>query len=82
MDGRPQVTDGDIVDVLREWVSPDGGYVTVASDLIANAAHEIDRLRSLITAWADADDTWEGGACDCDGEYCTAAQALRRAVGR
>ena len=42
-------TEGDIVDVLRQWVSPDGGYVTVASDLVANAAYEIEELR-FITA--------------------------------
>ena len=81
-DNTDFAVEGDIVAVLREWVSPDGGYVTVASDLLANAAHEIEELRALITIWADADDTWEGGPCDCGGEYCTAAQALRKAVGR
>ena len=82
--------EGDIVDVLREWVSPDGGYVTVASDLLANAAYEIEELRSLITAWADADDVdnvgWgeHGGEypSDCSCPYCEAARSLREAVGR
>lgn len=42
------------------------------------AADEIERLRSLITAWADADDDPE----DIDGPYHAAWLALRKAVGR
>jgi hypothetical protein len=39
---------------------------------------EIERLRSLITSWVDADDDPE----DIDGPYHAAWLALRKAVGR
>ena len=42
------------------------------------SADEIERLRSLITAWVDADDD----PADIDGPYHAAWLALRRAVGR
>ena len=82
----------DIVEQLRDRACPSGQPHT-GDDPKADhghtdcwlhhlAADEIERLRALITEWADADDTWEGGPCDCGGEYCSAAQALRKAVGR
>ena len=43
---------------------------------------EIERLRSLITEWADATDLASACMC-CDQErFASAEQALRRAVGR
>jgi hypothetical protein len=42
------------------------------------AADEIERLHTLITAWADADDD----PADIDGPYHAAWLALRQAVGR
>jgi hypothetical protein len=42
------------------------------------AANEIEHLRSLITAWVDADDDPE----DIDGPYHAAWLALRKTVGR
>ena len=77
--------EGDIVDVLREWVSPNGGYVTVASDLLANAAHEIEELRALITTWADAEwhvDIVTNGYLDRVDAYNDTCDSLRKAVGR
>ena len=43
------------------------------------------RLRGLITEWADAERTefeLSNKECGCDQRYCTAARALRKAVGR
>ena len=53
--------------------------------LCLEAADEIERLRALITAWADADEAWEPPFVD---DFSTrlacieAAAALRKAVGR
>jgi hypothetical protein len=51
------------------------------------AADEIERLRSLITEWADADDgdlpfNEKYYECTCDKRFCVAARSLRKAVGR
>jgi len=72
----------DIVEELRffaEASETDGITVEMLSGCIfADAADEIERLRSLITEWADADDD----PADIDGPYHAAWLALRRAVGR
>jgi len=50
-----------------------------AAETMRNAADEIERLRALITAWADAENAaWgtEGGRLE------NACEALRKAVGR
>jgi len=51
------------------------------------AADEIERLRSLIAEWADADDgdlpfNEKYHECTCDKRFCVAARSLRKAVGR
>jgi predicted RNA-binding protein (virulence factor B family) len=55
--------------------------------LYIRAADEIERLRSLITEWADADDgdlpfNDKYHECTCDKRFCLAARSLRKAVGR
>ena len=56
-----------------------------SASTMAEAADEIERLRALIAAWADADDAWEPPFVD---DFFTrlacieAARALRKAVGR
>jgi hypothetical protein len=50
-----------------------------SSSTMAEAADEIERLRTLITAWIDADD---GSDLDAAGEFACARLALRQAVGR
>ena len=66
----------DIVDDL--WSArlhdPDPWDVTIYE----RAANEIELLRSLITAWVDADDDDDAP----DGMYHAAWLALRKAVGR
>jgi len=47
--------------------------------LCLEAADEIERLRALITAWADAEDVADIYWTD---EYAQASAALRKAVGR
>ena len=74
----------DIVELLRmracpsegEYLESDHGH----SDcyLEREAADEIERLRELITEWANADDDPE----DVDGVYHAAWLNLRKAVGR
>lgn len=78
----------DIVQQLRNRACPAGEPWTgddPKSDhghtdcwLMHQAADEIEDLRALITAWADADDDLE----DVDGVYHSAWLALRNAVGR
>lgn len=46
---------------------------------MAEAADEIEQLRALITAWADADDSND---LDAPGEFACARLALRQAVKR
>lgn len=46
---------------------------------------ELERLRALITAWADAetaDGFHQEPECGCGAPLCTASAALRKAVGR
>ena len=50
-----------------------------SASTMAEAADEIERLRALITAWADADDSND---LDAVGEFACARLALRQAVGR
>ena len=66
----------EIVDDLHYAIAndPDPWDVT----LYQRAADEIERLRNLITAWADADDDPD----DVDGPYHAAWLNLRRAIGR
>ena len=66
----------DIVTDLRRAISHD--LDPWDSTLYERAADEITRLRSLITAWVDADDD----PADIDGPYHAAWLALRKAVGR
>jgi len=47
--------------------------------LCLEAADEIERLRALITAWADAEDDAE---IFLTGEFAEASNALRQAVNR
>jgi hypothetical protein len=48
------------------------------STIYERSANEIERLRSLITEWADADDDPN----DIEGVYHSAWLALRKAIGR
>lgn len=50
-----------------------------SAQTMSDAADEIERLRALITAWADADDSND---LDAVGEFACARLALRQAVGR
>lgn len=55
--------------------------------LCGEAHDEIERLRALIAAWADADDKWDDlhlgeWRRDCTCNYCVAVDALRKAIGR
>ena len=51
---------------------------------MVEAADEIERLRALITAWADADEAWRlaGRYSDDHAIYESKRNALRKAVGR
>jgi hypothetical protein len=72
----------EIVEELRffaEAADNDAIVVTMLSGgLFLEAAQEIESLRALITAWADADDDPN----DIEGVYHSAWLALRKAVGR
>ncbi len=72
----------DIVEELTffaEAADSDAIVVTMLSgNLFLEAAQEIENLRSLIIAWADADDDPK----DIDGPYHAAWLSLRKAVGR
>lgn len=49
---------------------------------IRAAVDEIERLRSLITAWADAyEEKSPYSDCDCADPYCSSVRELRKAVG-
>jgi hypothetical protein len=77
----------DIVELLRmracpsegEYLESDHGH----SDcyLEREAADEIERLRFLISEWADASDKWDGHA-ETDARERAAVTALRKVVGR
>ena len=70
----------DVVHLIQFWADdPDTGVPpTIPTEYALLAVDEIERLRSLITAWVDADDDPE----DVDGPYHAAWLALRKAVGR
>lgn len=62
-----------------------GRLVLVSGEIFTDAADEIERLRALITAWADADAAdgfHDEPECDCGAPLCVASAALRKAVGR
>jgi len=77
----------DIVELLRlracppegEYLESDHGH----SDcyLEREAADEIERLRTLITAWADASDDLDGHPSDYHQNLAEAEDALRKVVG-
>lgn len=57
----------------------------ILEEKISDLQEEIDRLRSLITAWADSEncDGWHKEPdCECGNSKCGAVIALRKAVGR
>ena len=68
----------DIVDRLRAKETAHKSWDMTPAPLYGQAADEIERLRGLIAAWADADDD----PADIDGPYHAAWLALRKAVGR
>jgi hypothetical protein len=80
----------DIVEELRffaEAAETKGIVLTMLSGAtFTESANEIERLRSLITEWADADDSdfdpLVFDDCECDQRFCIAVRALREAVGR
>lgn len=56
-----------------------------AGEEIKRLRNEIDRLRALVNAWIDAEsvDGWhDEPECGCGAPLCSAADALRKAVGR
>ena len=65
----------DIFNDLRSASNEPTEAILVSSDLLIEAAEEIDRLRQLITTWADAEDLLE---YDVDDPWSD----LRKAVGR
>ncbi len=76
----------DIVEQLRhraEWdIIASSSFDT---QMCIDAADEIERLRNLITEWADADDDWTDVSAEDGPErsaYAAAHDALRRAVGK
>jgi hypothetical protein len=72
--------DGDIVEMLRLTNDFDTIHDLRAA-LLAEAADEIERLRSLITAWADASDDLDGHPSDYHQNLAEAEDALRKVVG-
>ena len=69
--------DDDILDRLRhQW----NGEYDPTGRLLSEAADEIERLRSLIIAWADASELYDGPRSI--GRYVDTALALLGAVGR
>lgn len=71
----------DIVVELRNASNQPTEAILIGSDLLIDAADEIERLRGLITAWADADlaKTPYGPSIH---PIIEAEDALRKAVGR
>ena len=75
----------DIFNDLRSASNEPTEAILVSSDLLIEAAEEIDRLRALITTWADAFDRVEYWQLNDGSEldaYYSAVNALRKAVGR
>jgi hypothetical protein len=71
----------DIVDLIKTWAEDLDAPVppVIPTEYALLAVAEIERLRSLITAWADAEDEADmiRGI-----DLFTAYEALRKAVGR
>lgn len=64
-----------------EWDSEDW-LIGVRPAFLLEAADEIERLRALITAWADAEDAEGGYSVPISAERLNASKSLRKAVGR
>ena len=75
----------DIVDELRFFAEAADSKAVVVTMLsgrtFLDAADEIERLRSLITEWVDAEDL-DGHPSDYHQSLTEAEDALRKAVGR
>jgi hypothetical protein len=73
----------DIVELIKIWADDLDAPVppVIPTEYALMAVDEIERLRSLITAWADASDAWDAYP-DADLRDRAAVVALRKAVGR
>jgi hypothetical protein len=79
------MTDNDITYWLRHFANAPSDSVLVGGDLLMEAADEIDRLRRLITEWADIEDNHGRPVLDDYAHWKLALEArvaLRQAIGR